>query len=104
MRGLGGKGLAWLLPVRGIELAQIARDTLLQLLAPPVHFIAREVLVAIIDGFEFTAIDGDAGLGQEPQLAAQLDELSTDLTDGSSVVFAEIGDDFVIGNETAQEP
>src|SRR5262249_61914297 len=68
------------------------------------HLVAREVLVAIIDGFEFTAIDGDAGLCQEPKLAAQLDELSTDLTDGGSVVLAEIRDDFVIGNETAQEP
>jgi hypothetical protein len=44
------------------------------------------------------------GLGQEPKLAAQLDELSTDLTDGGSIVLAEIRDDFVIGNETAQEP
>src|SRR5262249_17904132 len=46
---LGFKCLGRLLPVGGVELLQIARDTLLNLRHAPVHLGAREVLVAIVD-------------------------------------------------------
>ena len=44
----------------------------------------REVLVAVVDGFEFAAIDGDAGVGQMTKFAAQFGKASADLSDGGS--------------------
>jgi hypothetical protein len=38
------------------------------LYAPPVDLVAREDLVAILHGFEFGAIDGNACLRQKPLL------------------------------------
>jgi hypothetical protein len=46
--------------IGGIKLAQIARDALLQLSAPPLHFRPCEVLVPVVHGLELAAIDGDA--------------------------------------------
>ena len=62
-------------PVGGIELSEIARNTLLQLHAPPLDFATREVLIAIIDCLEFA---GDAGCREQPHLAAHLDEARAD--------------------------
>jgi hypothetical protein len=72
--------------------------------ASATDFVACEVLVAVVDGFEFRSIDGDAGLGQKTKFAAQLDEADADLAHGGAVVFAEIGDDLLVGNKPAQQP
>jgi hypothetical protein len=104
MRSLGGQRLAWLLPVCGAGLAQIAGHALLKLLAPPLYLVACEVPVAVIDGFEFATIDGDAGFGQKTKLAAQLDKAGADLADSKAVVFAEIGDDLIVGDKPPQKP
>jgi hypothetical protein len=59
---LGFKCLGRLLPVGGVELLQIAPDTLLNLRDAPVHLGAREVLVAIVDRLELAAVNSDTGL------------------------------------------
>ena len=46
--------------ISGVELAQIPRYALLQLLAPPLDFRAREILVAVVYGFELAAINRNA--------------------------------------------
>jgi hypothetical protein len=55
-------------------------------------------------GLELAAVDGNGGLRQQAHLAAQLDEPRTNLLDGGAVVFAEIGDGFVIRNEPSRQP
>ena len=92
------------MPVGGIELSEIARNTLLQLRPPPLDFAAREVLIAIIDGFELAAIDGDAGCREQPHLAAHLNEARADLFDAGTIVPAEVGNRFVIGRKPAEQP
>ena len=92
------------LAIGRVELAQIARDAVLDLRQPPLHLPFREVVVAAVDGFELAAIDRNAGFRQQPHLPAQGDELRTDLLDGRAVVLAEIGDGFVIRNEASRQP
>ena len=82
----------------------VARVTTEPSFAPPFHFAAREVLVAIVHRFELATIDGNAGLGQEPQPAAQLHELGADLAYGWAIVLAKICDHLVIRHKTAQQP
>ena len=72
--------------------------------APPLDFAAREVLIAIIDCFEFAAVDGDAGCREQPHLAAHLDEARADFFDAETIVLAEIGNRFVIGRKPGEQP
>ena len=92
------------LPIDGVKLAQIARDTFFELRPPPFHFAGREVLVAIVYGLELAAVDGDAGLRQQADLATQIDEPRTELADGRTIVLTEISDRLVIGREAAKQP
>src|SRR5258706_2446728 len=93
---LTGSGLA----IGGVELAQIARNALLDLRQAPFHLSLREVVVARVHRLELAAVDRDARFRQQPHLAAQGDELRTDLLDGGADVLAGIGDGFVIPYET----
>ncbi|MEY9161405.1 hypothetical protein ABIG04_009779 [Bradyrhizobium japonicum] len=68
-----------------------SRNRRRQLRAPPLDFAAREVLIAIIDCFEFAAADGNAGCREQAHLAAHLDEARADLFDAGTIVLAEIG-------------
>jgi hypothetical protein len=70
-------GLARLLSVGRVKLAQIARDAFLQLSTPPFHLCAREVLVPVVHGLELAAVDGGARRRQQPHLSAQFDETRT---------------------------
>lgn len=45
--------------IRRIHRRQISINALLDLLHPRLHFALGEVTVAVIDGFEFAAVDGD---------------------------------------------
>ena len=66
---LTGSGLA----IGGVELAQIARNALLDLRHAPFHLSLREVVVARVHPF-----------------------------DGGAIVLAEIGNHLVIGNEPSE--
>src|SRR3954469_24132408 len=63
--------------VSGVELAQITRDALLQLSAPPLHLRPCEVLVPVVHGFELAAIDGDARSREKAHLTTEFDEACT---------------------------
>ena len=65
---LGRERLRRLLQVGRVELAEIARDALLQLRPPPLHLRAREVPVAVVDRLELAAVDGDACRREQPHL------------------------------------
>src|SRR5215470_13639175 len=104
MRHLGIKRLRWLLPVRGVELAQVARYALLNLRQPTFHLRAREILVTVVDRFELAAIDGDARRRQQAKLPAKRDELRANLADRRTVILAEISNRLVIGSQPTREP
>ena len=78
-RHLRGQRFSRLLPVGRVKLAQIARDALLKLSAPPLHLRSGEVLIPVVHGFELAAIDGDARYREETHLTAEFDEARTDL-------------------------
>src|SRR5215510_3270367 len=104
MSRLRSESLGRILQIGGVELREIARDAVLQLLAPPLHLALRKVLVARVDSLELRAINGHARLRQQSHLAAQLDELRTYLLDGRAIVLAKVGDRLVIGREPLQKP
>src|ERR1700741_2538571 len=87
-----------------VKLAQIARNALLDLRQAPLHLSLREVVVARVNRFELAAVDRNARFRQQTHLAAQGNELRADLLDGRAVVFAEIGDGFVIRDEPSRQP
>src|SRR5258706_14763311 len=91
---LTGSGLA----IGGVELAQIARNALLDLRQTPFHLSLRVVVVARVHRLELAAVDRDARFRQQPHLAAQGDELRTDLLDVGTGVSAEIDANFEIRN------
>src|SRR5258708_14171309 len=77
---------------------------LFDLLLAAFDFALREVVVATVHGLELAPVDGNAGLRQQAHLAAQLDEPCTNLLDGGAVVFAKIGDSFVIRDKPSRPP
>src|SRR5690349_9499276 len=104
MRGLCHKGLRWFLPVSGIELAQIARDALLELCPAPLHLRPRDVLVPVVHRLELAAVDGNARSCEQTHLAAELDEACTHLADRRTIVLPEVGDRLVVRDTAAKEP
>jgi len=104
MRRLRGERLGGLLQIGGVELRQIARHALLQLLTPPLDLAFREVLVARVDRLELRAVDRHARLRQQAHLPAQLHELCTNLLNCGTVVLAEVGDRLVVGREPLEKP
>ena len=92
------------LPIGGVELAQIARNALLDLRQAPLHLPFREIIVARVHRLELAAVDRNARLRQQPHLPAQSDELRADLLDGRAVALAEISDGFVIRSEASCQP
>ena len=99
---LGRKRLRRLLQIGRVELAQIPRDARLELRPAPLHFRARKVAVAIVDGLELAPVDGDARFGEQTHVAAQRDELGAHLADRRPIVLAEIGNRFVIRDQSAE--
>src|SRR6266478_9096620 len=75
---LRGRLTGGCLAIGGVELAQIARNALLDLRQTPFQLSLREVIVARVHRLELAAVDRDARFRQQPQLAAQGDELRTD--------------------------
>ena len=94
----------WFLTVRAVELVQIARYTLLDLLLPSLHLGLGKVPIPIVDRFEFRAIDGDTRRREQADLAAELDKLRTHLADRFAIVLPEIGDRLMIRRQPPQQP
>src|SRR5450830_1182690 len=93
-----------LLPIRTIELLQIARDALLDLRHAPVHLGAREVPVAVVHSLELAAIDRDAGLREQAQGTTERNKPGADLPDSAAAVLAEVGNRLVIGSKPTRQP
>jgi len=108
-RGRGSQHFRWHLTggglaIAGVELAQIARDALLDLRETAVHFRFRDVVDPRIDGLELAAVDRDTGFRQQTHLAALRNELRADLLDRGATILAEFGYRPVIGDETSGQP
>src|SRR5258708_1707309 len=71
MRRLRSERFRRLLQVGGVELAQIPCHALLDLSEAALHLRAREILVAVVDRFELTAVDGNARFRQQAHLSAK---------------------------------
>src|SRR5262249_22186285 len=93
-----------ILSIGGVELAQIPRYTLFQLLAPPLDFRAREILVAVVHGFELAAINRNARFRQQPHPPAQLDKLRTYLLYGAAVVLTDVRTRLVVRRQSTEQP
>ena len=93
-----------MLVVSPIEFREVAVDGLLDGRHPPCEPIVRKVLLAVVHCLELAAIDGDGGGIQEAQVAAQRDELRTDLADSRTVVAAEVGDGLEVRCQAPREP
>ncbi|MNP07841.1 hypothetical protein D3C76_998840 [compost metagenome] len=85
--GLGHFGRC---PIRRIHRRQISINALLDLLHACLHLALSEVAVAIIDGFEFAAVDGDDRLGEEVEVAAKNHKLPADTANGFAVVLTKV--------------
>src|SRR5262249_16300332 len=93
-----------LLPVGGVELAQIPRYALLDLLQPALHLRTREILVARVHRLELAAVDRHARARQQTKLSAKRNESRTYLADRRAVILAEVGNRLVIGNQSTRQP
>src|SRR5829696_4324938 len=104
MARLGFERLRRLLPIGGVELLEIAGDALLNLHHAPIHLGAGEVPVTIVHRLELAAVDRHAGLREQAHRAAQRDEARAHFADGKAIVFAEVRNRLVVGNEAAGQP
>src|SRR3981081_3604557 len=64
----------------------------------------RKVPVSRVDGFELAAVDRNARLAEQFKASAQHHELTADLTDGRTVILAEIGYRLEIRHQAAGQP
>ena len=62
------------------------------------------VPVAIVHCLKLAAVDGNARLSKKTHLPAEFDEARTHLAYGAAVVFTEIRDRLVVGDQAAKEP
>src|SRR5215471_12186839 len=104
MRRPRRKRFRWLLPIGGVELAQIARHALLDLLQPALHLRTREILVARVHRLELAAVNRHARARQQTKLSAKRNEPRTYLADRRAVILAEVSNRLVIGNQSTGEP
>src|SRR5688572_13173122 len=76
--------------VRAIEIGEVASDALVELALAGLELVRREVLVAVVHGFELATVDRDQRLLEQPDLPAQQHELAAGLADAGAIVAAEI--------------
>jgi hypothetical protein len=60
------------------------------------HFCLGKVPVPVVYRLELAAVDCDERIGKQLKLAADQYELTTDLLDGFTIVFPEIGNGFEV--------
>ena len=68
------------------------------------HLGDGEVLVAIVDGLELGAVDGNDRPGEQVELPAQHDKLRTRRTDGRSIVAAKVGNGLEVRHQATGQP
>src|SRR5664279_1275810 len=87
-----------------IERVEVALDALFDLLLALLHFAWREVAIAGVDRLELAAVDGDYGLREQLELAAQLDEAAAHVADADPVVVPEVGDGLEVRRQAPGQP
>lgn len=93
-----------LLAIRPVQGGEVALDALVDLLHSLANLGHREVLVAIVHGFELAAVDCNYGLRKQAQSTAQLDELAAHRSDRRAVVSTEVGDGLEVWSQSARQP
>ena len=99
-----GDELAGLVAVGVVEDIQVTLDALLDLLLARLDLGRREVAVAAVDRLELAAVNGHAGLREQLEPAAQLDEPTTHPADTDAVVAPKIGNRLEVRCQTAGQP
>ena len=102
-RGAQLRGLA-LLPVGGVEHAEVALDAGVHLLHPAPDRDRREVAVARIHRPEAATVHCNGPAGDEAQVAADEDEPSACCLDGRAMIAPEVGDRLEVGRQLAGQP
>src|SRR4029077_5420580 len=87
-----------------VERVEVALDALFDLLLALLHLAGREVAIARVDRLELAAVDGDHGLGEQLELAAQLDEAAAHVADADAVVMPEVGNGLEVGRQATSQP
>ena len=87
-----------------VEFGQVAIDVCRDLFHTPLQFGAREVTVTAIDSLEFTTVDCNQRIGEQTKALTQQHKLTAYTSDGSSVVFAEVGDGLEVRFQMAGQP
>ena len=83
---------------------QITGDALLKLDAAPFHLRPRIVPIAIVYCLELAAVDRNTRRHKQTHLPAEFDKARAHLADRTAVVFSEIGNRFMVGDEPAKQP
>ena len=92
------------LPIRPVELGQIAADAFFQLRHALLELVVGEVLIPIVDRLELAAVDRHDRFREQIKPAAQHDEFATDVTDRLTVVPAEVGNGLEVRRQAPGQP
>ena len=87
-----------------IERREVASDARVDLLHAFLNFGHRVVLVAIVQGFEFAAVNSDNSVGEKVQTTAQYNKLAAHRPYRRTVVATKVGDGLKIRRQTPGQP
>src|SRR5580704_14096071 len=88
-------------PIGPVELGQVASDTLLELLHARFKLSVGEILITVVDRFEFAAIDRNYRLREQIEAAAQRDEFAADPADREAGILTEVSNRFEVRHQFA---
>lgn len=94
--------ISLLLAIGRFQGGEIAFDTGFDLLASALDLVRSEVVIIIIDGFEFIALNGYGRPGQQIQLPAERAKLAADFANSHAIDFAEVGNRFEVRRQASQ--
>ena len=80
---------------------QVASNTFLNLIHTALYLASREVLSRVLTALNLLPSIATLASAKKIELATQANKLSTDLADCQAVVFAEVGNRFVIRHQTS---
>lgn len=79
-------------------------DARFHLLAVPIDLVGCEVAISVIDHLELAATDGDEGIGEQLQTAADTQELCTHIVTRLAIVLAEPRDYLEVRAKPTRQP
>ena len=93
-----------LLPVGGVEHAEIAHDAGIDLFHPAPDRDRREVAVSGVDRAHAATVHRHRAARDEPEVAAEQDKAPARRLDADAVIVAEVGDGLEVGCELSRQP